>query len=186
VPSPLAHGLAGIAAGWSVTPPAEGRRALVIQSTLLAALGAAPDLDLLIHRHRYETHSIGAAVIAGAVAALLRWPIAPTRMRIFWAAMLAWATHPLLDMLAPDHLPPIGVMAFWPFNRGFYLTGWEVFLPIAREWQVPATIALDAHAAVRELLIMVPIVAGVWWVRTRRRKSRGRSSDPVAPRSPSA
>jgi membrane-bound metal-dependent hydrolase YbcI (DUF457 family) len=181
VPSPLGHGLAGIAAGWGVTPPAEGRRALVIQTALLAALGAAPDLDLLVGRHRYETHSIGAAVIAGSIAALSRWPIAPTRGRIFWAATLAWATHPLLDMLAPDHWPPIGVMAFWPFSRGFYITGLEWFLPIGREWQLPATIALDARAAFRELLILVPIVALVWWVRTRRRRSRDRSFDRAAP-----
>ena len=86
-----------------------------------------------------------------------------------------------LNVLAPDHWPPIGVMAFWPFSRGFYITGLEWFLPIGREWQLPATIALDARAAFRELLILVPIVALVWWVRTRRRRSRDRSFDRAAP-----
>lgn len=186
MPSPIGHGLAGLAAGWAVTAPAEGRKPLVVQAALLAALGAAPDLDLLFRRHRYETHSIGAAVIAGAVAALWRWPIAPTRWRTFWAACAAWATHPLLDMLAPDHWPPIGIMAFWPVSHGFYLTGLEWFLPIARNWRSAAALRLDAAAALREVLILLPVVALVWWLRTRRRRIRARSFARADPRSPSA
>jgi membrane-bound metal-dependent hydrolase YbcI (DUF457 family) len=182
MPSPLGHGLAGLAAGWAVAPPLEGRRARLIQASVFAALGAAPDLDLLFGRHRYETHSLGAALIAGAVAAWLRWPIAATRARIFWAACAAWATHPLLDMLAPDHWPPIGVMALWPFSRDFYITGVEIFLPIAREWRSAATLALDARAAVREVAILAPIAALVWWIRTRKRRTLAPSSGRGAPR----
>src|SRR5579864_1184671 len=178
MPSPLGHSLAGLAAGWAVAPPAANRRALATQALLFAALGAAPDLDLLIGRHRYETHSIGAAVIAGAVAAVFRWPVARTRARIFWSATAAWATHPLLDMLAPDHWPPIGVMALWPFSRGFYITGLEWFLPIARNWRSSAVLWLDARAAVRETLILMPVVVLVWWIRKGRDKTRVRSSDP--------
>ncbi len=186
MPSPLGHSLAGLAAGWAVAPPAEGRRPLITQAALFMALGAAPDLDLLVGRHRYETHSIGAAVIAGAVAALMRWPIAPTRARIFWAACAAWATHPLLDMLAPDHWPPIGVMAFWPLSRGFYITGLEWFLPIDRDWRSSAALWLDARAAIREALILVPVVVLVWWIRTGRDRTRARSSGPTGPHSPFA
>jgi membrane-bound metal-dependent hydrolase YbcI (DUF457 family) len=186
MPSPLGHGLAGLAAGWAVAPPAEGRRRLLTQAAILAALGAAPDLDLLVGRHRYETHSVGAAVIAAALAAAVRLPIARTRARIFWAAWAAWATHPLLDMLAPDHWPPIGVMAFWPFSRGFYISGIELFLPIARNWRSSAALWLDARAAMRETVILVPAVALVWWLRTRTGRSRARSSDPDSRRSPSA
>jgi membrane-bound metal-dependent hydrolase YbcI (DUF457 family) len=185
MPSPLGHGLAGLAAGWAVAPPARGRRLLITQAALFMALGAAPDLDLLIGRHRYEMHSIGAAVLAGVAAALLRWPIAATRARIFWAACAAWATHPLLDMLAPDHWPPIGVMAFWPFSHGFYITGLEWFLPIARDWRSPATLWLDARAALRETLILLPVVVLVWQIRTGTGKTRGRSFGPTGPRSPS-
>lgn len=181
MPSPLGHGLAGLAAGWAVAPPAKGRRPLIAQAALFIALGAAPDLDLLVGRHRYETHSIGAAVIAGAVAALMRWPVAATRARIFWATCAAWATHPLLDMLAPDHWPPIGVMAFWPISRGFYITGLEWFLPIDRDWRSSAALRLDARAAVREMVILVPVVVLVWWIRSGRDRTRARSSDPTGP-----
>ena len=184
MPSPLGHGLAGLAAGWAVASPATDRRALVVQSAAFIALGAAPDLDLLVHRHRFETHSIGAALLAGALAAALRWPLASTRLRTFFAATAAWATHPLLDMLAPDHWPPIGVMAFWPFSRGFYIAGIEIFLPIGRDWHSRAVWWLDARAGMRELIVLLPIVALVWWVRTGRSRSLGRFSARAGPRSP--
>jgi hypothetical protein len=186
MPSPLGHGLAGIAAGWGVAKPAADRRERILQAVLLAALATAPDLDLLTRHHRYETHSVGAAVLAGAAAALIRLPIATSRWRIFWAATAAWATHPLLDMLAPDNWPPIGVMAFWPFSHGFYLTGLNIFMPVARNIHSRAALTLDAWAALRETLILVPTVAAVWWIRTGRYRTRGRSSGPGIPPSPSA
>lgn len=186
MPSPIGHSLAGLAAGWSIAPPPEDRRARVKQAAIFLALGAAPDLDLLIHRHRFETHSIGAALVAGAVAALMRWPVASSRLRIFFAVTASWATHPLLDMLAPDHWPPIGVMALWPFSHRFYITGIEIFLPIAREWRSHATYVLDARAGAREILVLLPIVLVVWWLRTRKRRTRGQSFGPGGLRSPSA
>jgi membrane-bound metal-dependent hydrolase YbcI (DUF457 family) len=186
VPSPIGHGLAGLAAGWAIASPATEPRARLVQTASFLALGAAPDLDLLFNHHRYETHSIGAALLAGAVAAAIGWPLASTRLRTFFAATAAWATHPLLDMLAPDHWPPIGVMAFWPFSRGFYITGIEIFLPIGRDWRSAAVWWLDARAAARELAILLPIVALVWWVRTRTSRSRDRSSGRAGRHSPSA
>lgn len=186
MPSPIGHALGGLAAGWAICPPEPGRRALVTQAAIFMAVGAAADLDLLINRHHYEMHSIGAALLAGGLAAWMRWPIGTGRWRVFLAATAAWATHPLLDMLAPDHSPPIGVMAFWPFSHGFYITGVEIFLPIAREWWRPGILAFDVRAALREVLLLAPIVVLVWWLRTRTRRTRGRSSGPGARRSPSA
>ena len=150
------------------------------------AIGAAPDLDLLIGRHHYEMHSVGAAILAGLLAAWMRWPIGRSRWRIFLAATSAWASHPLLDMLAPDHSPPIGVMAFWPFSRGFYITGLEIFMPIARQWRRPGVIAWDIRAGLWEVLLLAPVAGLVWWIRTRTRRTRGRSSGRGVPRSPSA
>ena len=90
VPTPLGHGLAGIATGWAVAGVArESRRALIRQAAILAALAMAADLDLLVGAHSGPTHSIGAAAIAGVVAALARWPIARTRVMIGLVAFLA-------------------------------------------------------------------------------------------------
>lgn len=186
MPSPIGHALGGLAAGWAVSPPARDRRSLVTQAAIFAALGAAPDLDLLIGRHHYEAHSVGAAILAGLLAAWMRWPIGQGRWRIFFAATAAWASHPLLDMLAPDHSPPIGVMAFWPFSHQFYITGIEIFLPIARQWWRPGVIAWDARAGLREGLMLVPLVGLVWWIRTRTRRNPDRSSGRGGRHSPSA
>jgi hypothetical protein len=57
MPSPVGHALGGIAAGVRFT--GASRRALWI----LAAVGAAADVDLLFGAHRGVSHSIGAAVV---------------------------------------------------------------------------------------------------------------------------
>lgn len=184
MPSPVGHALAAVAAGWTIARPAETRAALVAQTVTLAAIGMAPDLDLLIGRHSRETHSLGAAVIVASIAALMHWPIAPDRRRIWLAACAAYLTHPVLDMLAPDHAPPIGVMFFWPFSREHFETGLEIFLPISRDWASPDLYANNLRAAVREVLILVPVVTLTWWVFSTGR-SRVRSFGPDAPRPPS-
>jgi len=120
------------------------------------------DLDLLIHWHSGPTHSLGAAAIAAGAAALWRWPIARTRWLIAAAACAAWATHPLLDSLAPDTSPPIGVMAFWPLTSQYFITGLDVFMPI---WRAPGNLKAIAHdivAVVREIAILAPIVYLTW------------------------
>ncbi len=163
MPTPIGHGLAGIAAGWAVGGVArDDRRALVRQVATLAALGAAADLDLLINWHSGPTHSVGAAAIAGLVAAAWRWPIARSRWLIFVAAFAAWATHPLLDSLAPDTSPPIGVMAFWPITTRYFITGLDVFMPI---WRAPGNLKAVAHdvvAVAREVAILAPVVYFTW------------------------
>jgi len=169
MPSPVGHALAGVAAGWLIAPPASppSSRAFRVQVAILAAVAIAPDLDLLINRHSRETHSLGAAAIVATVAAIWRWPVASTRGRIWCAIFLAWASHPLLDALAIDTAPPIGVMAFWPFSREHVQTGLAVFSPISRSWNQPGLVAHNAWAVVREIAIMGPIAAAVWWLRRR-------------------
>jgi membrane-bound metal-dependent hydrolase YbcI (DUF457 family) len=134
----------------------------------------AADLDLLVGAHSGPTHSIGAAAIAGLVAALARWPIARSRVMIGVVAFLAWATHPLMDSLAPDTSLPYGVMAFWPFSHQYFLTGLSVFMPI---WRYPVSaraITHDILAIGRELLLLGPVVFLVWIARGPRT-----STDPI-------
>jgi len=184
MPSPVGHALAAVAAGWTIARPAVDRRALFVQTAAFAAIGMAPDLDLLINRHSRETHSLGAAVIVASIAALMRWPIATDRRRIWLAACAAYLTHPVLDMLAPDHAPPIGVMFFWPFSRQHFETGWEIFLPISRDWGSPDLYANNLRAVVREMVILTPVVVLTWWIFSTGR-SRVRSSGRGAPHQPS-
>jgi membrane-bound metal-dependent hydrolase YbcI (DUF457 family) len=169
MPTPIGHGLAGVAAGWAIARPAAPHRALAIQTAILAVLGAAPDLDLLIGRHRAETHSLGAAVIVACVAAAWRWPIAASRGRIWLAACAAWATHPLLDALGSDTSIPIGIMAFWPLSRAYYHMGYDLFAAISRRWWTASFYTQNLLAVGREVAILLPICVLVWWLRAPRR-----------------
>jgi len=148
-----------------VAPPAADRGAWWRQAATFAAVGVAPDLDLLIGRHSMETHSIGAAVAVALVAAWWRWPVARDRWHIWLAVCLAWMSHPVADALAPDTSPPIGVMLLWPFSADFYNSGIHVFAPISRRWWLPGFTLNNVLAVVRELLILGPVLALLAWRR---------------------
>ena len=160
MPSPVGHGLGGIAAGWYLVPERTRRAALV-----LAAVAIAPDLDLLAGAHREISHSLGAAVMAGAGA----WIVA-RRDRLWWgsAVTLAWASHVLLDWLSNDTRPPIGVMALWPFTHGYYKAAIEIFPPVSRKYWESRFWRYNAHALAVELLVLLPIAAAVIWTGRRR------------------
>ncbi|MCC7007373.1 MAG: ABC transporter permease subunit [Acidobacteria bacterium] len=168
MPSPVGHALGAIAIGWAVAAPATtSRRSLLVQAGVLAAIGMSPDLDLLVDRHSRETHSLGAALIVATAAAVWRWPIAPTRARIWLTALLAYFSHPLFDALSPDGTPPIGVMIRWPFSREHWQTGVALFMPIWRHYDGPVFFTHNALALLRELALLLPIVALVWRWRSR-------------------
>lgn len=131
----------------------------------------AADLDLIVGWHSGGTHSVGAAAIAGIIAAVWRWPIAGSRWRIGLAAFAAWATHPLLDALAPDSSPPYGVMAFWPVSHQYFITGLSIFMPI---WRSPGSLRAITHdiiAVAREIVILAPVVWATWKIRSRESKA---------------
>ena len=132
---------------------------------MLAAMAIAPDLDLLVGAHREISHSLGAAVAAGAVTFLVA-----RRERLWWAGAVAvaWASHVLLDWLSNDTRPPIGVMALWPFTHEYYKAAIEVFPPVSRKYWESRFWRYNAHALVVELLVLLPIAAAaVWWGRRR-------------------
>jgi membrane-bound metal-dependent hydrolase YbcI (DUF457 family) len=166
--------LGAVAAGWLAGRPADGRRARWRQVAILAAIGIAPDLDLLVGRHSMETHSIGAAVLVGVLAAWRRWPVASTRSRIFAAVLLAWLSHPLFDILALDTSTPLGVMLFWPFSREHLQTGWSVFAAISRRYWLDGFVSYTLLAIAREVIILLPplLLILIGW--RRRRVSSGR------------
>jgi membrane-bound metal-dependent hydrolase YbcI (DUF457 family) len=165
MPSPIGHGLGGLAAGWIVAEPPRAPRAAWLQAIIFAAVGAAPDLDLLIGHHREAAHSVGAAAIVASVAAIMRWPVAPTRTRVWLAIFAAWASHALLDALGTDTAPPVGIMAFWPFSHAYVMTAWHLFGPISRRWHEAGWITGNIPVALHEMLIMAPVAAGVWIAR---------------------
>jgi len=173
VPSPVGHALGGIAAGWPLVPR-KNRDA----AALLAGIAIAPDLDLLVGTHRAASHSVGAALMAGAVAATLWSAFAPPALppspglrrtarretlRVMLAATLAWGSHVLLDWLRNDTRPPIGIMALWPVTHAYYKAAIEIFPPVSRRYWEARFWLYNLRALVVELIVLGPIAAAVLW-----------------------
>jgi inner membrane protein len=193
VPSPLGHVIAGVAAGWlvagaprqpSLDDPAWRHAAL------FGALGALPDVDLLVGAHSGPTHSIGAAAIVGVVAALVQLArtrphkhpgtLAPSHPGTLstlapWhpgtlgvACALSFASHILLDWLSRDTTAPIGIMALWPFSHAYYESDLHVFMAISRRYYQGWTfVRHNVLAVAREIAILLPVLALVVVMRRR-------------------
>jgi hypothetical protein len=84
------------------------------------------------------------------------------------AAVVAWASHTLLDWLGTDSSPPIGIMALWPFSSGYYESSWHLFRAISRRYWLPEFWTSNTDALGRELLVLVPLAAAVLLLRRRR------------------
>lgn len=180
MPSPLGHALGGFAVGWLISPsPAVPRHggwsalasslSRVVRSPrawLFAASGMVADLDLLVGLHSRYTHSVGAVLLvlaAGLVWAARRRPVA---VAMPLAVAASYGSHVLLDWLANDTSPPLGIMALWPFDNGFYLSSLHVFMAISRKYWLAAIWTQNLVSVTRELLILVPVAVIVARFRT--------------------
>ena len=170
MPSPVGHTLAALTVYALAAPrdyPWPDRRSLAV----VVGSALAPDLDLLLrlvdgrNHHQAESHSVGAAMLAGLLvwlgARVLRWP------RAGWLGLLAtlgWTSHLLLDYLGRDTHPPIGLMALWPFSSGYFKLPWPLFLDIGRtlHWE---TLRNNALAVAWETLLLLPLTVWVVWRR---------------------
>jgi membrane-bound metal-dependent hydrolase YbcI (DUF457 family) len=133
-----------------------------------AAMGMAADLDLLVGAHSGPTHGLGAAIIVGVATWLvLKMRGSSLGAGTACASAIAYATHTLLDWLGTDSSPPIGIMALWPFSRGYYESPLHVFMAISRRYWLPEFWTFNIYALARELLILVPIAAVVLIARRR-------------------
>jgi inner membrane protein len=135
----------------------------------------AADLDLLIGAHSGPTHGLGAALLVGAAAwMLVGGRSRPTsRLIVALSCTFAYGSHILLDWLGSDSTAPIGVMALWPFSRQYYESGLHVFMAVSRRyWQPDVFWRQNAAALIRELLVLVPVLAAVVF-------ARGKGTDPL-------
>jgi inner membrane protein len=135
---------------------------------LVVFAAVAPDVDFLWGRHNMETHSLAAAVVAGA--ATFAWK-RDARMAI--AVTLAWVSHVLFDWLGSDTTPPLGVMALWPFSTEYYFSNAFFFEAISRRYWLDNFITHNVWAVAKELLILGPPLVLLIAFRSRgRRRSR--------------
>jgi hypothetical protein len=173
MPSPVAHGLAGLSVHLLT---ARNRVDLTSMPHAVVAVAAAvaPDLDLLLrfidgrNHHQAESHSIGVTLVVGAVVALVA-RVAGSRRAVSLGIVAAagWGSHLLLDYLGRDTHPPIGLPILWPFAGGYFKAPWPLFLDIGRtlNWH---TVRHNALAVAWEMVLMLPILLATWWWRQRR------------------
>jgi hypothetical protein len=175
MPSPIGHSLGSLAVGWLTGRPAPPWRDLLIQIVVLAAIGMAPDLDLLWGRHSRETHSIGAAVLVGFVASWQRWPVGPaSRAGIFVCVAATWFIHPVMDAFSIDNADPVGVMLWWPFSGSFVHSAYAFFDPISRHWNSPDIWRHNFTAALHEIGRLAPLAVVVLLIKRQRGKGAKR------------
>jgi len=134
------------------------------QLGVLAVVACLPDLDFLWGRHNMETHSLGAAVLAGLVS--LAWTRGGNP-RLALAVTLAWSTHVLFDWLGSDDTPPLGVMALWPITSTFYFADAFVFEAISRRYWLPNFVSHNLYAVVKEVVLLAPVAAVLFYLRRR-------------------
>ena len=158
MPSPVGHALGGLIVGELLAPSA---------LVMCAVAGALPDIDFAWGGHNRETHSLGAAIVAGLV--VYAWKRSP---RLAIAVTLSWASHVLFDWLGSDDTPPLGVMALWPLNSNFYFADAYVFEAISRRYWLDNFITHNAWAVIKEVLILGPIAFIAFLLRVRRRSRR--------------
>jgi len=181
MPSPIGHALAGLAAAWAAdmvpgnrawrTAPASAswfERAGNGLSLACVGLGMAADLDLGWITHRTVTHSIGAVAFAGIFAAALAANAHRPIARVTLMCAAAYATHLLLDWLAVDLSEPRGIQALWPLRFEWYISGLDLFRQTERRHLLSAaTMLKNARAILQEIVILGPIVVGLWLVRVK-------------------
>ena len=127
----MGHALAGVAAGCLTVGRVSAPRQLLPKGTpgtslsldrrlvVFAALGLLADIDFLFGVHSAYTHSVGATVVVGGLAASLS---GQRRARVALASAAAYGTHVLLDWLGSDTVEPLGVMALWPVSTDYFLS----------------------------------------------------------------
>ena len=128
-------------------------------------LAVLPDIDFLAGFHSAYTHSLGAILVVGVVAATLGFR---PRLRMSVAIAAAYGSHVLLDWLGTDTAAPYGVMALWPLDGAFFLSELHWFPGVCREYWLGSCWLHNARAALWELSVLGPAAAVALYVSRRR------------------
>jgi len=170
MPSPVGHALGGLAAGWLASGPGRLERPFTT-AILFAALGAVPDIDVLVEgSHRLYTHSLVAVALVGLTVAVSPRRLGGTRGRFALACAAAYGSHLLLDWLGDDRSAPIGIRALWPFTDAYYQSSALLFPPVERRYWLPGFWTANLRAIGWEVAVMaLPVLAAAllrrYWTR---------------------
>ena len=174
MPTPIGHTLAG-AAIFELSRPGERNWPRLALCVTLANLA---DIDMIIGFgvglpnlfHRGLTHSLLITLAFGVVGIIYGF-VSRKKSFLFWAGLFlaAYGSHLLLDWLALDTGPPIGIPLFWPFSDAYFVSPVTLFSDVYKG-MTNATFFEELfcrHNLVtiaRELIIMGPVylVALIW------------------------
>lgn len=174
MPTPVAHTLAGTAVYLAASRKRPHREDRWLFATAIVAACFA-DLDFGLNfltgenYHHYFTHSlVFSSLFALAAYFFSRLSQRPAPLRDAGILGAAYLTHLLLDVFSKDTAAPYGLELWWPFSDAFFIAPFTVFDDI---WRGTLAKLLGLHnwlAVAREVAIVGPIVALLWW---RRRQS---------------
>lgn len=169
MPTPVAHTLAGAGIYLAF------RRRDDLWLFAAAVFGACfADLDFGLNfltgknYHHYFTHSIAFASLFSlgsyfAARAFGR----PEPGRDAWVLGAAYLTHMGLDLFSKDTSEPYGMELWWPFSKEFAIAPVTLFSDIFRGTLAKLLSLHNWLAVAREVAIVGPMVAAVWWWRKR-------------------
>lgn len=113
---------------------------------LFIVIANLPDLDFLPgllvgdankYHHHYWSHSLGAAVVAGALIAAVMVRARPVRGFWFYFALCSgvYFSHVALDFFSHDTSAPYGVAMFWPFTTAYVTSPQPIFMSVHKVGQ---------------------------------------------------
>ncbi len=169
MPTPVGHGLAGLAVFFTTQQHLSRRH---VTALLLIFMALLPDLDFLFgfavsdpnRFHHGFSHSFVFVWAIGLLMAAIWAKYSHTSLKIYAAVFgVAGSSHVLLDLLAADTSVPYGAQIFWPFSKDYYIAPFAIFLDIKRAssmdkfWQ-SLFIAHNFRAVFLEVLLLGPLV----------------------------
>ena len=152
-----------------------------------AVAANAPDLDFFpglftgdVNRfHQSASHSLVAALVFGAAAALVALPSSRSFARIGLAGVGLYSSHLLLDLFCEDKGAPFGIPLLWPFSSQHFTAPWSVFEGVKHGVPGEDLSAFMGHVlswanvgvVALEMVILSPLLLLTWYVT--RRPMRG-------------
>ena len=179
MPSPVGHSIIGAAIGAAWLLPRASfseavREARRKRWPLLGCIALAnlPDIDYvpgilsgdLNAYHHFYTHTPGwCALVAAAVWCAMKF-FRSVSVRDFGWIFSLLASHLVADFLTEDRRPPIGIMALWPLDQGFYISPQTIFLHLKKNTFGDFAQWHNVKAALVETAWCLPLlIAAVIW-----------------------